>query len=428
MSTPSEANLLINYRDRPQSSEENAHSHSPSQSCVNTPFLTDLNRVSNDSEERMVINGIRRISSEIICEDTDGLSSEDDTIASRIDLQRISTRSRTSEKSKHSRKESFEQRLRRTFTIKNAETSEFARRLLAIVIKYSLFVFNFVSWVFAVTAIGLGIWLKVDKTLLVTTDTQFYFDLPLMTCVGGGVTFIVALLGCIGALRENLILLKVFFFVLTIIWIGEMILAVAVFIIYAVPEARDNFLRSQPEKILHSAIVKYMDDIEIKQWVDKIQSEFKCCGISSTEEGFRDWKISQYFNCSSVNKSIYRCAVPMSCCIFEKGDRVNTMCGFDMTDKPLIDVRDYIYTRGCIIGFGEWLGKYNDFIIIACLSILIMQFLAVLSARMMVRWIQKRRQQWKLLLQRSASSSANTFTRNILSSSSSSANTVSRII
>lgn len=72
-----------------------------------------------------------------------------------------------------------------------------------------------------------------------------------------------------------LFVLLQFFYVLTVILLGEMVLATAVFIIYFVPSARDNFLRSQPEKILSSAIYRYMDDEETKQWVDKIQSEVK---------------------------------------------------------------------------------------------------------------------------------------------------------
>jgi hypothetical protein len=55
-----------------------------------------------------------------------------------------------------------------------------------------------------------------------------------------------------------------------------MILAIVVFVIYTVPEARDNFLRSQPEKILSSAIESYMDDTDVKEWVDRIQSEVSC--------------------------------------------------------------------------------------------------------------------------------------------------------
>ena len=38
-------------------------------------------------------------------------------------------------------------------------------------------------------------------------------------------------------------------------------------------------------------------------------------------EGYKDWQLNAYFNCTPSNKSIYRCAVPTSCCIFEK---VNT--------------------------------------------------------------------------------------------------------
>lgn len=70
-----------------------------------------------------------------------------------------------------------------------------------------------------------------------------------------------------------------FFYVLAVILLGEMVLATAVFIIYFVPEARDNFLRSQPEKILSTAIYRYMDDEEVKQWVDKIQSEVKAAAF-----------------------------------------------------------------------------------------------------------------------------------------------------
>ena len=47
----------------------------------------------------------------------------------------------------HDRKESLEQRLRRRFTISDEHKQEVAKRIIALVIKYSLFVFNFCSWV-----------------------------------------------------------------------------------------------------------------------------------------------------------------------------------------------------------------------------------------------------------------------------------------
>ena len=73
---------------------------------------------------------------------------EDDVITSMVDLEKInSIKSKRSSSKKSGRKESLEQRLRRTFTIKDEHTSEVTKRIIAIVVKYSLFIFNFLSWV-----------------------------------------------------------------------------------------------------------------------------------------------------------------------------------------------------------------------------------------------------------------------------------------
>ncbi|WAR22486.1 hypothetical protein MAR_016460 [Mya arenaria] len=189
-------------------------------------------------------------------QETDDLVMNDAKDSTKRRGSKSSKRKRRSEETNGRRKESFEQRLRRTFTIKDRHTSEVTRRIIAILIKYSLFVFNFISWVIAVAAIGLGIWMRNDSTFFVTSDTEFYLDLPLMTCIGGG-----------------------FFYVLSVILLGEVALAIAVFVIYTVPEARDNFLSSQPEKILSTAIQRYMDNDDVKEWVDKIQSEVRLISI-----------------------------------------------------------------------------------------------------------------------------------------------------
>lgn len=79
-------------------------------------------------------------------EDEAAANEEDDKVASRIDIHKIRKTS-SGRKAPEKRKESFEQKLRRRFTIKDEHTSEVTKRILAILIKYSLFVFNFCSWV-----------------------------------------------------------------------------------------------------------------------------------------------------------------------------------------------------------------------------------------------------------------------------------------
>ena len=53
----------------------------------------------------------------------------------------------------------------------------------------------------------------------------------------------------------------------------EVIIAITVFVMYTVPEVKDKFLRSTPENILRSAIIRYMDNSDLKQWMDFIQQE-----------------------------------------------------------------------------------------------------------------------------------------------------------
>ena len=61
----------------------------------------------------------------------------------------------------------------------------------------------------ACVVIGLGLWLLTDKGKIVTDGTDFFLDPSIMVCTVGGITFVVAFLGCVGALRENLLILKV---------------------------------------------------------------------------------------------------------------------------------------------------------------------------------------------------------------------------
>ena len=63
--------------------------------------------------------------------------------------------------------------------------------------------------VIASVIIGIGLWLLTDKGRIATEGTDFFLDPSIMICTVGGITFVVALLGCVGALRENLLLLKV---------------------------------------------------------------------------------------------------------------------------------------------------------------------------------------------------------------------------
>ena len=55
---------------------------------------------------------------------------------------------------------------------------------------------------------GLGIWISVEKDKPVNDALDIFFDPSILMCLGGCIIFSLGFFGCLGALRENICLLK----------------------------------------------------------------------------------------------------------------------------------------------------------------------------------------------------------------------------
>jgi len=171
------------------------------------------------------------------------------------------------------------------------------------------------------------------------------FNIGFLLMIIGGIVFLVSFAGCIGALRENMCLLRFYSLCLLIFFLAEMTLLALSFIY---PNKLTEFLETElSEKLIQS----YRDDLDFQNLIDLVQQDFECCGISS--EGYRDWSKNEYFNCTERkedNPSVERCGVPYSCCHAQPdGSLVNLMCGFEVQAlKETSDVLMKINIRGCI--------------------------------------------------------------------------------
>lgn len=207
-------------------------------------------------------------------------------------------------------------------------------------------------WCAGVTFVVVGAWAFAENNKFTSSSSNgapkyakvfdVVFDLTILIIVLGAVIFIIAFAGCIGALRENVCLLKFFCYVLGALLFVELILAILAFV----------FTREIKAKVVQvfqmEGLVRYRDSDDLRNLIDWTQKTFRCCGIGIN--GYLDWNYNVYFNCSDENPSFEKCSVPYSCCIRPNDieeSMINTQCGHDKQKLSLSLAQDYIYTTGC---------------------------------------------------------------------------------
>ncbi|KAK6178466.1 hypothetical protein SNE40_013254 [Patella caerulea] len=215
------------------------------------------------------------------------------------------------------------------------------------VVKWLVFFFNFIFWMAGAGMVGIGIWAFVEKNKFYHQEIQsiydVMFDLSVVFLVLGVIIFILGFSGCIGALRENTYLLKFFYIVMILIFVAEITLGVIAFVF------RDKAKQTITDMFQENFIPRYEDDPDAKSFIDWIQENIHCCGVTSN--GYKDWNQNMYFNCTTSNLSKLSCATPYSCC--RKQDTIragvpNILCGAGALKAEAPNRSSQIYTIGCI--------------------------------------------------------------------------------
>lgn len=269
-------------------------------------------------------------------------------------------------------------------------------------VKYSMFMFNFLFWLMGVLLLGIGTYAIIDKWasgegFRLENVYDIIFNLAFLLVICGGVISIVSFAGCIGALRENMCLLKFYSFCLLLFFLFEMALAALGFIF---PYKVNVFLENTLSKEL---IENYRDDLDFQNLIDLVQKDFECCGIGS--EGYREWSQNAYFNCTKLvsdNPSVERCGVPFSCCLksvqteLNDDGLVNIMCGFGVQEeKNQKNVVKKIHTIGCINRLQQYFESNLFTVGIVALCVAVTQLGVIWLSRTLEGQIENQRSLWK---------------------------------
>eukprot|EP00112_Aurelia_sp_Birch-Aquarium-sp1_P006284 Seg1696.3 transcript_id=Seg1696.3/GoldUCD/mRNA.D3Y31 product=Tetraspanin-33 protein_id=Seg1696.3/GoldUCD/D3Y31 len=205
-------------------------------------------------------------------------------------------------------------------------------------IKYTLFFLNTLFWLVGLALLFVGIYARTLKDLgtVFKSTIDWYFDPTIYIIFFGALTFIIAFLGCIGALRENICMLKSFEYIIYFLLLLEIGGAVGLYF------AKD-LAKKKVKTALLETVPKYRDDLDLQSIIDFFQEKVKCCGIN----GYNDWEKNEYFKCGSPGAE--GCGVPYSCCK-NFATNLNTQCGYKVRDKSQSDAerRSKIYVTGCV--------------------------------------------------------------------------------
>ncbi|XP_069798777.1 tetraspanin-15-like isoform X3 [Dendropsophus ebraccatus] len=210
-------------------------------------------------------------------------------------------------------------------------------------IKFSLSFYSTLFSLIGLLILSIGIYAESERRKHQTLEGIFLAPAIILLLLGI-LMFVVSFIGMVGSLRDNLLLLKIFFWVLLVIFLIEVLLIVI-----------ELVCETELQKFAHANILggmkHYYDDLDFKNIMDFVQEKFSCCG----GDQFTDWKVNPYHSCNSTGP--LSCGVPYTCCLTGTGTGgvKNTLCGYQTLDKERLDVANIIHVRGCIHAVGLWL-------------------------------------------------------------------------
>ncbi|XP_025832077.1 leukocyte surface antigen CD53 [Agrilus planipennis] len=178
-------------------------------------------------------------------------------------------------------------------------------------VKYLLFVFNFL---FAVS--GLGLIIAGSVILSDVGDFSRFMEtriiaMPILLIIVGIIVFLVAALGCLGAIKESYYALMAFALCLLIIFVVELAVGIAAAVY------KGEFQVLLKENLKESLDVYYDSKVDRIAW-DNMQINLECCGVDGPE----DWSGGRPFSCCHRTKKGAPPPTNMHCNSSERGDEI----------------------------------------------------------------------------------------------------------
>ncbi|XP_017737718.1 PREDICTED: leukocyte antigen CD37 isoform X4 [Rhinopithecus bieti] len=242
-------------------------------------------------------------------------------------------------------------------------------------IKYFLFVFNLFFFVLGSLIFCFGIWILIDKTSFVSFVGLAFVPLQIWSkvlAISGVFTMGLALLGCVGALKELRCLLGLYFGMLLLLFATQITLGILI-------STQRAQLERSLQDIVEKTIQKYRSNPEEtaaeESW-DYVQFQLRCCGWHSPQDWFRvlilrgNGSEAHRVPCSCYNLSATNDSTILDKVILPRLSRSGQLArSRHSTDICAVPANTHIYREGCARSLQKWLHNNLISIVGICLGV-----------------------------------------------------------
>lgn len=200
-----------------------------------------------------------------------------------------------------------------------------------------------------------------------------YFSPATLLIVVGALVFLIAFLGCCGALKESTCMVLVFAVSLILVLVLELAAAIAA---YAMQDGIKDLLAGR----INATMKEYNTNSEAAVAIDFMQSRLRCCGYND----YMDWDAIPIDSKNDLS-------VPDSCCAW------STAVDFDYNSTVCAGV----YEEGCIARLSIIVHRSALYLGTGAIAIALIQLTGIMFACMLGRAIRRQktereRRRWEL--------------------------------
>jgi len=192
-------------------------------------------------------------------------------------------------------------------------------------LKYVIFLFNFVVFLCSVALIGIGAYIQVEMKQYLDFLGDTYLNSSVILIIIGGVMLLISFFGCCGACTENPCMVYTYAAMMTLILLSLIGVSITIYV-----------FKDDVQTVISTGMQKGMENYGqpehegVTEAWNIVQSELKCCGST----GFKDWATVDYSK------------VPDACCY-----EYTANCADGVIDMSEQEAAKKIHTQGCLTLF-----------------------------------------------------------------------------